>query len=147
MFSQYRKVTISADDRSSFVEVALKVSNFMNKLSESPVLIGESFGGLLACYISTISKKKPSKLVLINPATSYDRTAWNTIAPFITNTGDAFPLFGMATLLSTAVEFEQIQRIGRAIVDRINSTETALIEMNKMYDSSKLVSYMINAGV
>lgn len=134
------RMSISPDDRSQFIEVGLKCVKFMTRFREPPILVGESFGGLLASYIATIAKVKPSKLVLVNPATSFDRTNWNTVAPLLTNTGAAFPMVGMATLLATAVEFDQFQRIGRKIIDRINSTETAIIEMNLLFESSKTIT-------
>jgi pimeloyl-ACP methyl ester carboxylesterase len=49
-----------------------------------PLVIGESFGGLLAVDVATRLKETDPKVfaqlrgfVLINPATSYDRTAWS----------------------------------------------------------------------
>ena len=54
--------------------------------------------------------------------------------------GDAFPLVGLATLLATAVEFDQFQRIGKEIMNKINSTESAVIELNKLMDSSKMIT-------
>ena len=59
---------------------------------------------------------------------------------FLFNKGDAFPLVGIATLLATAVEFDQFQRIGKEIMNKINSTESAVTELNKLLDSSKMIT-------
>jgi pimeloyl-ACP methyl ester carboxylesterase len=40
------------------------------------LLIGESFGGLLAIKCSSRIKKRLTKMILINPATSFPRTQW-----------------------------------------------------------------------
>lgn len=134
------RLSIDSNDRSRFIDIAIECRNFLKTFKEAPVLIGESFGGLLACYVSVISVKKPTQLVIVNPATSFDRTSWSSIGPLIANTGAAFPIVGAATLLVTAVEMEQFQRIGQPIMDRINSTETALLELNNMFALSKLIT-------
>jgi len=134
------RLSIDCNDRSRFIDIAIKCRDFMKTFKQAPVLVGESFGGLLACYVSIISITKPTQLVIINPATSFDRTSWNSIGPFIANTGEAFPLVGAATLLATAVEVEQFQRLGKPIMDRINSTESALLELNNMFAMSKLIT-------
>jgi len=50
---------------------------------------------------------------------------------------------GIATLLATAVEGEQFQRIGKSIVEKINSTESAIRELNILFDSSKIVTDLL----
>ena len=67
------KVVIDPSDRSSFMEIAEVVISRLKMYEEPTVLMGESFGGLLASYVSVRAKKRVSKLILVNPATSYDR--------------------------------------------------------------------------
>lgn len=102
------------------------------------------------------------RLVLINPATSYDRTQWPTIGPLIANSGAAFPavgvgkfccsnsqsslsprILGAATLMLTAVQREQFLRIGRQIVARINSTESAVEVMNSLIKSGSRITELL----
>ena len=138
------RLNIDSNDRSRFIDIAIKCRDFIKTFKQAPVLVGESFGGLLACYVSIITvTNKPTQLVIVNPATSFERTSWSTVGPFIANTGEAFPLVGAATLLATAVEVEQFQRLGKPIMDRINSTESALLELNNMFAMSKLITDML----
>eukprot|EP01035_Chromulina_nebulosa_P020813 gene20813-26981_t len=132
-YDLWRLEITSAQDRSSFTEISNFVYNNIKSLDLGPViLMGESFGGLLAFHLALRGKDLISKLVIINPATSYQQTPWQLTGPLIASTGPAFPLVSVATLLAVAVEPTQFQRIGQSIVDRINSTETAIIEIQNL---------------
>ena len=140
------QMAISENDRSSFMEIATIVLKTLESFDRPVTLVGESFGGLLATYIALRAKKGlVSNLVLINPATSFDRTAWPILAPMIANSGTSLPLFGMATLLSTMGDPSQIQRLSRSVIGRITSTETALSAMNSVFDNGKLFTEQMSA--
>ena len=70
---------VDGEDRSSFDEVVDAVSQFVR--DKGGVLAGESMGGLIAtaAALKLSDAKQIDKLrgvVLVNPATSYDRTPW-----------------------------------------------------------------------
>ncbi|KAJ1461660.1 hypothetical protein M885DRAFT_476453 [Pelagophyceae sp. CCMP2097] len=76
-------------DRSTFDGLSASVAELLKvwttgDASARPLVIGESFGGLLAADVATrLRETEPDVFaqirgfVLINPATSYDRTAWS----------------------------------------------------------------------
>jgi pimeloyl-ACP methyl ester carboxylesterase len=78
-----------------------------------PVVVGESFGGLLALEIATrLSEEDPATFerlrgfTLINPASSYGRTAWSTarLGDFVSRqTGNAYAasFFAVSSAAST----------------------------------------------
>lgn len=137
------RMIVSPDDRSSFVEISNLIVGQVNSFQQPAVVIGESFGGLMSLYVS-LRTKNVQKLVLVNPATSYDRTIWPTAGPLIASLGSTvYPAVGIATLLATVVEREQFVRIGRQIVDKINSTESAVAEMNKLLASGNLITELL----
>jgi len=68
------QMKISTEDRSRFLTISSIVDDFLSSFTEPVILIGESFGGLLAAHIVLRSSRKVSKLILLNPATSFDKT-------------------------------------------------------------------------
>jgi pimeloyl-ACP methyl ester carboxylesterase len=129
------RMAVDPSDRSSFLVVAQTVLRRLTEFDGPVVLVGESFGGLLASYVCTREGANVDKLVLINPATSFDRTAWSTIVPFIAGTGNAYPIVGATALLATAVQPQQVVNIGRDISSRIDSVDSALSQLNGMWKS------------
>mmetsp|Transcript_3892 Transcript_3892/g.8491 ORF Transcript_3892/g.8491 Transcript_3892/m.8491 type:complete len:726 (-) Transcript_3892:55-2232(-) len=100
------RMSIAASDRTTFTDLTETVSAFINdvalKQNRSVILIGESFGGLLAPAValrakaqhfrrrrnddddsSTSSVGQIKGMVLVNPATSFDETSWSTVAPLL----------------------------------------------------------------
>ena len=117
------KMATKGDDRSTFLELAAIVMKALDTFDEPVVLVGESFGGLLAAYVALRAKEgKIAQLVLVNPATSYDQTNWNLFAPLIAGTGRAFPIFGISALMATAVDIAQVRRVGGQIISSIVSS-------------------------
>ena len=56
------------------------VSNYIiSKNLKEIVIIGESFGGLMALFLASKVRKRVSHIVFLNPATSYHRTSWGSI--------------------------------------------------------------------
>ena len=93
---EFWRMTVTTTDRSSFTELSDLVVDFLTDLSMTTgtqrpiVLIGESFGGLLAPAVAMKLQGKATRsgttsplsgLVLVNPATSYDDTQWDLIGP------------------------------------------------------------------
>ena len=111
-------------DLANFVIEALK------RFDAPVVLIGESFGGLLACFVASRAKALVSGLVLINPGTSYERSIWPSIFPLVTGSGPAFPVVGFAALFATVPQPEQFRRIFFQVANQVNSAPNPLEEMN-----------------
>ena len=94
-FELWRMRVDPRDDRSTFSELTTIVSNFIRdvamKQNRKVILVGESFGGLLAPSVamrmeSIAGGKEASPiigLVMVNPATSFDKTNWAALAPIL----------------------------------------------------------------
>lgn len=73
-----------------FVKDATSSAEFIESPREV-LLVGESFGGLLACAVAMALTKVQSKtftlkgMALVNPATSFDETDWERIVPVLTS--------------------------------------------------------------
>ena len=144
-FDVYR-MAITGDDRSSFMEIATIVLKTIESFDQPVVLVGESFGGLLASYIALRAKKGAiSKLVLINPATSFDRTAWPILAPLIASSGAAFPLVGLATMLSTMSDVAQIQRLGQKVISTISSPGSAVNALTNIFETGRTYTEQLSS--
>ena len=117
------KINILPSDRSKFLELALLVRDYIKKINGGkPItIVGESFGGLLAAYIASRYPQLVSKLILVNPATSFDRTSWKPTAPLLASTGPLFPYIGMATIVATVLDKDQITGLGKNIITRASS--------------------------
>jgi pimeloyl-ACP methyl ester carboxylesterase len=142
------KLAIKAEDRSSFIELASNVLEVLDSFDTPVTLVGESFGGLLAIYCALRDKKgKIAKLVLVNPATSFDRTNWNVLAPLIASTGKinpiAFPLVAVGALVSTAVDIAQVRRVGGKIISSINSPDAAIEVFESLYEAGRFLLGLI----
>ena len=132
------RMTVKIDDRSSFSELVKAVTTFVTDLSEStgrPVyVIGESFGGLLAPAVTLNLQKRAERnnksenpiqgLVMVNPATSFDRSAWDVLAPVLSTLGfltegrtmpfglpSPYAVVGGLTLSALIPSSEQFQQI------------------------------------
>jgi len=93
-FEFWRMRVDPKNDRSSFTELTTVVSRFIDdaatKLNRRLILVGESFGGLLAASVAmrmeAIAGGKDSALmgmIMVNPATSYYNTNWSAWAPIL----------------------------------------------------------------
>jgi pimeloyl-ACP methyl ester carboxylesterase len=95
------RMIITTDDRSEFRQVLGSVVGFVeeiarNNTNRDVVLVGESFGGVLAAAVAlNVQKRSQSKLsggnyrnplkglVLVNPATAFHETNWELIVPVL----------------------------------------------------------------
>ena len=100
-FEFWRMTIDKMSDQLSFSDLVTSVVKFVKESTaimgsiESPrevIIIGESFGGLLACAVAmALMEVKSSStfslkgLVLINPATSFDETSWERLVPLLTS--------------------------------------------------------------
>eukprot|EP00579_Thalassiosira_antarctica_P032239 CAMPEP_0201998868 /NCGR_PEP_ID=MMETSP0905-20130828/5561_1 /ASSEMBLY_ACC=CAM_ASM_000554 /TAXON_ID=420261 /ORGANISM="Thalassiosira antarctica, Strain CCMP982" /LENGTH=747 /DNA_ID=CAMNT_0048554955 /DNA_START=1 /DNA_END=2244 /DNA_ORIENTATION=+ len=93
-FEFWRMRVDPINDRSTFSELTTAVSSFIQdvamKQNRKVILVGESFGGLLAPAVAmkmeAIAGKENSPvmgLVMVNPATSFYKTNWSTWAPIL----------------------------------------------------------------
>lgn len=140
------KLTISGDDRSTFMELASFVLKALDSFDKPVILVGESFGGLLAPYIAIRAKKgKIAKLVLINPATSFDRTPWPVLAPLLAATGIAYPFVGIAALMAVVPDLGQVQRMSEKIMGNVNSSANAVDIMSTFLKIGKEFSEQLSA--
>ena len=97
-FEFWRMRIDPTNDRSSFTELITTVSNFIQDVAvkqnnRKVILVGESFGGLLAPSVAmrceAIANRNGAHdspiagLVMVNPATSFYKTNWSTLAPIL----------------------------------------------------------------
>lgn len=90
-----RHLLTARDDHTPFADmVGLVVSQLEAEVGTAsparPVyLLGESFGGLLALAVAAAAPHLVDRLVLVNPATSYPRSIWPMVAPYLLQTPPA----------------------------------------------------------
>ena len=90
-------------DRTSFHELVTLIVEFLDEATEKcnereVILVGESFGGLLAPNVALRIQNRSNRLkrnmvynesfhlkglVMVNPGTSYDETQWSTLGPLL----------------------------------------------------------------
>lgn len=100
-------MTVGMDDRSTFEELKENVMEFISTVDDDrPLYIaGESFGGILACEVTNVllslgnDKDSVSGLILINPATSYDRSALQVDGPPVAQLPSLLYPLGLMKLL------------------------------------------------
>jgi pimeloyl-ACP methyl ester carboxylesterase len=96
-FELWRMTIDKGNTKLSFSDLLNTVIKFIDdasKAHESPrqvMIVGESFGGLLACAITMALNTSPKYninvkgMVLVNPATSFDETNWEQFVPLLTS--------------------------------------------------------------
>jgi pimeloyl-ACP methyl ester carboxylesterase len=122
------RMSVTTDDRTSFRDLTKAVVNFVEEVATSTrpvVLIGESFGGMLAPVVAlSLQARKRTTLqglVMVNPATSFDATNWDQLAPLLSslkvfesvNATGATPytVVGGITLSALVPDRQQLQAI------------------------------------
>jgi len=107
-----RGMRVGMDNRSTFDELKSVVLNYVLsaqcKEFEGIYLMGESFGGILAIQVARDIQSLPQfanvqlkGLILVNPATSYLRSALYKLGPPIANNDSALPPIGFIQYISS----------------------------------------------
>jgi len=96
---EVRRLQVLAQDRSTFDDLVAFVLAYVDDWQTRSggrngkvVLMGESFGGMLATGVAITNRTQLQGLVLANPATSFDRTDWPTVGPFLASIPSRVPL-------------------------------------------------------
>eukprot|EP00981_Chlorochromonas_danica_P007123 scaffold1560_cov177-Ochromonas_danica.AAC.8 len=113
------RLQVDPNDRSSFLTIAKKVLEAIKKFPQPPILIGESFGGLVATYLASRHSDTIDSIVLVNPATSVDRSLWRNLAPYIASTGPLYPAVGISTLVTSGMALGQVFNIVKNAVSKL----------------------------
>ena len=100
----FRVPTMSTEDFSTLTSRVASYCEFeINELGrDTVILLGESFGGLLACGVALRAPCLVDRLVLVNPATSFDVSVWSRLklGDILTEIGrrapDAWPMVPLA---------------------------------------------------
>lgn len=155
-FELWRMRVDPQDDRLSFSELTTTVGRFIEdaaiKQNRRVILVGDSFGGLLvpsvAMRMEAVSGKDDSPvmgMVMVNPATSVDKTNWSTLAPLLASLRHLeqeeeegttpflptpYSVLGAAALVATVPDKNQFQRmidfLTKTRVDEIQDVLTSL---------------------
>ena len=96
---EVRRLQVLAEDRRTFDELVQFVVDYVADWQARSkarygkvVVLGESFGGLLACGVALANPTHLQGLVLANPATSFDRSNWPALAPLLASIPARLPL-------------------------------------------------------
>ena len=135
----------NANDRTTFTEAGALAIRFISRFKKPVVLVGESFGGLLASYVAVRARDAISNLVLLNPSSSYDRTLWPLIGPYVANAGRAYGISGVAVAAVTMVQPNQIITQAKNIIGRIRSVDDSVREAQAIINIPKLVTSLLPA--
>ena len=103
-------LALPAEDRSTLAQILDAAAAHLDaELAHRPRevhVLGESMGGLLALGLALRRPEAVKQLILVNPATSFERSAWPNLAPLLPNlpfgSYDALP-FAVAPLLGNPV--------------------------------------------
>lgn len=170
------RMSIAIEDRTSYGDLLRTVCQFIEQVSSTtdrPVyLIAESFGGLLAPAVSLQLQKKyerdgqrtnPLKgLVLVNPATSFDESNWDTLAPALSLFGNLtsntpmplglpspYSVVGGLMLSALIPSSEQNQRILQTIfgLESLRQPTGALESIQGMLESFRITAEVLPPGL
>jgi len=108
-----RCMEVPTSDRSTYDDLKSLVLSYIGDVNDSRdiYLAGESFGGILACDVATAVNDRLSGLILINPATSYDRSELFKRGPPLTRLPSWQYWFRVADLLPLFSDQYSIQQI------------------------------------
>ena len=133
-------MVVDPDDRSTFFQITDLILKFILSLGTPVILIGESVGALMASYISIRSPTSLSKMVFINPATSFERTIWPSFANIIPASKSLFtPLF-TSVVIATAADVGTLTKVAQSIVRSINTTDDIVREVSSLVAYSKFLT-------
>lgn len=168
------RMNVAIEDRTSFGDLVSGVRRFIEEITEDcerPVyLIGESFGGLLAPAVTLNvqnrakrnGKKNPIEgLVLVNPATSFERSSWDVVAPILSTLGyltedrptpfglpSAYSIVGGLVLSALIPSSEQFQKIVDLVTSlEVDSPSSVLESIQGALNSFKLTGEALPPGL
>ena len=187
-FEFWRMTIDKQNDLSSFTDLTTAVTNFIFQLTQfdnddrEVILLGESFGGLLAPSVALRVQSKTNAsnqknpiigMTLVNPATSFDRTQWNTFAPLLASIGNSnadnimnnsnqstqnndsqfklptpYSILGGMALAVTVPDSTQFQSIVNMITDtKVDGTDELQDVLSATIDSFDLLEENLPANV
>ncbi|CAM9298594.1 unnamed protein product, partial [Discosporangium mesarthrocarpum] len=89
-FDVYR-LLVPAEDRSTFLTLSRACEGFLTMAQAvaaggwgKTVVVGESFGGVLALRLGQIRPDLVQSVYAVNPATSFTKTPWRALGPLLT---------------------------------------------------------------
>jgi pimeloyl-ACP methyl ester carboxylesterase/1-acyl-sn-glycerol-3-phosphate acyltransferase len=147
---EFWRMTVDKHKEQAFSDLVISITKFVNEVTSSTVptdspreviLVGESFGGVLALSAAMALTKRQSSsmtlkgLVLVNPATSFDETNWENLVPLLTSlrhleSGNLTPLtlptpysiVGSMALAATVPDRSQFSGIVDFILQSVTSS-------------------------
>lgn len=165
------RMSIKIEDKTSFGNLLNTVCQFVEQASAStdrPIfIIAESFGGLLAPAVALRLEKKykregtanPLKgLVLVNPATSFDESSWDVLAPALSAIGflsentpmpfglpSPYSIIGGLTLSNLIPSSDQFERILNTMVnlDSLRQVSGAVDSIQGTLESFRLTGEVL----
>lgn len=139
------RLIIGPGDRSTFLTLAKLVMEKIKTFDQPVTVIGESFGGVLAAYITARMPKQVSRMVLVNPATSIADTPWRSIAPLIARTGPLYPAVGISTLLASSLQPQQVIAIGQRVIEEMRATPDRSDAVDRVIEEFKPLTNLPDA--
>jgi pimeloyl-ACP methyl ester carboxylesterase len=154
---EFWRLTILTEDRSSFGTIVSVIADFVESFQRPVTLIGESCGGLIVAAVairlaspcrSAVPQNRTTNsalqgLVLVNPATSFESTPWDTLVPRLasldvlptrdpkdTNEASAltpYAVLGSLLLSSVIPDGDQTRRLAATIVDTLRDSVSATL--------------------
>ena len=118
-------LNVPAGDRSdafALVDVVIAYLDAEKRLGETEVyLMGESMGGMLALCVAATRPDLIKRLILVNPASSFDRSVWPTLGPALPSIPGE--LWGALPYAIAPVLIDPV-RMARGMVDKLLETPT-----------------------
>lgn len=143
---EFWRMSVDKHKEQSFSDLVISITKYVNEVTSSTVptdspreviLVGESFGGVLALSAAmALTKRQSSRmilkgLVLVNPATSFEETNWENLVPLLTSlrhldTPQTLPtpysIVGSMALAATVPDRSQFSGIIDFILQSVSST-------------------------
>ncbi|CAM9453397.1 unnamed protein product [Chrysoparadoxa australica] len=105
-------------DRSTFADLTKAVLSFLCSSPMPAIVVGESFGAVLALGVALAEPDSVERLFLVNPATSFPRTAWPILGQVLANTDDrAFTAAGLAAFIGLIPDAAQVGDVIGTLLD------------------------------
>lgn len=111
-------LNVPASDRGDIFDLVNVVTSYLEARAErgDVYLIGESMGGLLSLCVASARPDLVTRLILVNPASSFDKSAWPVLGPVLPSIPSE--LWGALPYALTPVLMDPI-RMARGIFDKV----------------------------